>query len=137
MAQTYNDTQVNTLVINKLKRQEFNDLTAVSMTELYLVEEPLDDVPTEDSENPITSGGVYIALQGVKIPIGGIILYADTTAAPTGWLVCDGSAVSRTTYADLYDLIGDTYGSGDGSTTFNVPDLQTAAPIGAYIIRAI
>ena len=136
MAQTYNDTQVNALVINKLKRQEFDDLTAVSMTELYLVEEPLDDVPTEDSENPITSGGVYTALQGVKIPIGGIILYADTTAAPTGWLVCDGSAVSRTTYADLYDLIGDTYGSGDGSTTFNVPDLQTA-PIGAYIIRAI
>lgn len=137
MAQTHQDTNVNQLVINKLSKQEYNDLASISNTELYLVEEPLDDVPTEDSENPITSGGVYTALQGVKIPIGGIILYADTTAAPTGWLVCDGSAVSRTTYADLYDLIGDTYGSGDGSTTFNVPDLQTAAPIGAYIIRAI
>lgn len=137
MAQTYTDNDVNRLTINLLTKTEYNGLPSVSGTELYLVEEPLDDVPTEDSENPITSGGVYTALQGVKIPIGGIILYADTTAAPTGWLVCDGSAVSRTTYADLYDLIGDTYGSGDGSTTFNVPDLQTAAPIGAYIIRAI
>ena len=137
MAQTYTDSNVNQLIINKLTKTEYNGLPSISGEELYLVEEPLDNVPTLNSTNPVTSGGVYTALQGVKIPIGGIILYADTTAAPTGWLVCDGSAVSRTTYADLYDLIGDTYGSGDGSTTFNVPDLQTAAPIGAYIIRAI
>jgi microcystin-dependent protein len=45
------------------------------------------------------------------------------TSAPTGYLVCDGSAVSRTTYADLYTAIGDTFGAGDGSTTFNLPNL--------------
>lgn len=49
--------------------------------------------------------------------------YAGTTA-PTGWLLCYGQAVSRTTYADLFTAIGTTYGSGDGSTTFNLPDLR-------------
>jgi microcystin-dependent protein len=48
--------------------------------------------------------------------------YAGNTL-PNGWLLCDGSAVSRTDYADLYAVIGDTYGNGDGSTTFNVPNL--------------
>lgn len=43
---------------------------------------------------------------------------------PSGWLICDGSAVSRTTYATLFTAIGTTYGVGNGSTTFNVPDLR-------------
>lgn len=46
-----------------------------------------------------------------------------TSTAPTRWLLCQGQAVSRTTYSDLFTAIGTTYGSGDGSTTFNVPDL--------------
>lgn len=52
-----------------------------------------------------------------------VIPYAAPNA-PTGWLLCDGQAVSRTTYATLFSLIGTTYGAGDGSTTFNVPDLR-------------
>lgn len=43
---------------------------------------------------------------------------------PDGWLFCDGSAISRTTYAELFAVIGTTYGSGDGSTTFNLPNIQ-------------
>lgn len=54
---------------------------------------------------------------GVVAPFGG-------AAAPTGWLVCDGSAVSRTTYASLFTAIGTTYGAGNGTTTFNLPDLR-------------
>jgi microcystin-dependent protein len=50
--------------------------------------------------------------------------------APNGYLLCDGSAVSRTTYADLFGVIGTTYGTGDNSTTFNVPDLQGKFPQG-------
>lgn len=57
------------------------------------------------------------------IPVGGWIPYGGTTA-PTGWLLCDGSQVSRTTYKSLYDVIGTMYGAGDGSTTFNVPDFR-------------
>ena len=47
-----------------------------------------------------------------------------TFTAPSGYLKCNGAAVSRTTYADLFAIIGTTHGSGDGSTTFNVPDLR-------------
>lgn len=54
---------------------------------------------------------------------GMLIIYAGSSA-PTGWLFCDGSPVSRTTYASLFSAIGTTYGAGDGSTTFNVPDLR-------------
>jgi microcystin-dependent protein len=53
-------------------------------------------------------------------PPGVVLDYAGSTA-PDGYLMCDGSAVSRTTYATLYEAIGDTYGTGDGSTTFNLP----------------
>ena len=56
------------------------------------------------------------------VPVGIVQAFAGDTT-PEGWLLCDGSAVSRTDYADLYAVIGDTYGSGDGSTTFNLPDL--------------
>jgi len=64
------------------------------------------------------------------IPAGSIIAFAGSTA-PEGWLMCDGSAVSRTTYANLWALINTTYGSGNGSTTFNVPDMRSRMPIGA------
>jgi microcystin-dependent protein len=56
----------------------------------------------------------------------GLISAFGGTSAPTGWLACDGSAVSRTTYSDLFSAIGTTWGVGDGSTTFNVPDLRGA-----------
>lgn len=50
--------------------------------------------------------------------------------APEGWLLCDGSAVSRATYSDLFAAIGTTYGAGNGSTTFNLPDLRGRVPLG-------
>lgn len=59
-------------------------------------------------------------VQGV--PVGVVQAFAGSTT-PKGWLLCDGYAVSRTDYADLYAVIGDTYGAGDGSTTFNLPNL--------------
>lgn len=62
-------------------------------------------------------------------PAGGIQLYAGSSA-PTGYLLCDGSAVSRTTYSALFAIISTTYGSGDGSTTFNLPDLRQRFPLG-------
>jgi microcystin-dependent protein len=64
------------------------------------------------------------------IPVGGLMPYAGATS-PEGWLLCNGAAVSRTTYANLWALVGTTYGSGDGSTTFNVPDMRSRMPIGA------
>lgn len=61
--------------------------------------------------------------------IGTIVPYAGTTA-PYGYLMCDGSEVSRTKYYQLFNVIGTTYGEGDGSTTFKVPDLRESVPVG-------
>lgn len=68
-------------------------------------------------------------ITGDTLPIGAIVPYGSATA-PTNWLVCDGSAVSRTTYSELFAIIGTSFGSGDGSTTFNLPNLKKRTPIG-------
>ena len=59
------------------------------------------------------------------VPVTAMMLWANTTY-PTGWLLADGSAISRTTYSDLFTAIGTTYGVGDGSTTFNLPNMPSA-----------
>ncbi len=63
-------------------------------------------------------------------PTGSIGMFAASTA-PTGWLLCDGTAVSRTTYAALFAAISTAFGAGDGSTTFNLPDLLGRVPVGS------
>ena len=65
----------------------------------------------------------------VTPPIGAIIQYGGTTDPP-GFFICDGRAISRTTYAILFGVIGTAYGAGDGSTTFNIPDLRGRVPVG-------
>ena len=68
--------------------------------------------------------GSGAGLTGISaIPAGMVAPFAQTSA-PSGWLVCNGNAVSRTSYADLFSAIGTTYGAGDGSSTFNVPELR-------------
>ncbi len=62
-------------------------------------------------------------------PAGSLMPYAGSTA-PTGWLLCYGQAVSRTTYAALFAVLSTTYGAGDGSTTFNLPDMRGRSAIG-------
>jgi microcystin-dependent protein len=62
-------------------------------------------------------------LTGIEGTATGTILPWSTVTPPSGFLECDGSAVSRSTYAALFAVISDTYGAGDGSTTFNLPDL--------------
>jgi len=65
-----------------------------------------------------------------ELSMSGIVSpYAGATA-PTGWLLCDGQAVSRTTYSRLFDIVSTTYGAGDGTTTFNVPNLKGKVPVG-------
>lgn len=74
----------------------------------------------------ISSSG---SITGDTLPIGSITAYGNETA-PANWLICDGSAVSRTAYADLFAVIGTKYGAGDGSTTFNLPNLKGRVPVG-------
>ena len=73
---------------------------------------------------------------GSEVPAGTMQMFAGNTI-PAGWLLCDGSAVSRTNYAKLFSAIGTIYGEGDGSTTFALPNLidrvvQGAATAGTY-----
>lgn len=65
----------------------------------------------------------------IAAPTGSVQSYAGSSA-PTGWLLCFGQNVSRTTYADLFAVISTTYGAGDGSTTFGLPDLRGRVPAG-------
>ena len=68
---------------------------------------------------------------GVIVPPGTVMSWAgDQNSIPSGYQLCDGSAVSRTVYSDLYLAIGDTHGAGDGSTTFNLPDLRNRFIVG-------
>ena len=80
--------------------------------------------------SPVLPGDASTALQAVPkqqldalLPAGAVSFFS-MSYAPSGWLIADGSAVSRTAYAALFAAIGTTFGAGDGSTTFNLPDLR-------------
>jgi len=79
---------------------------------------------------PSTNTPINATNLNATINLTGFIQMFAGSTAPTGWLICDGSAVSRTTYADLYAVIGTTYGTGDGSTTFNLPNLKGKVVVG-------
>jgi microcystin-dependent protein len=88
---------------------------------------------TVDNNGTITDVGFInnadIAAVFDSTPTGSVVSFAGS-ASPTGWLLCDGSAVSRTTYSTLFSVMSTTYGIGDGSTTFNLPNLKGRVPVG-------
>jgi microcystin-dependent protein len=86
------------------------------------------------------SGGTEIINNGELleggIPTATIVPWSNSSV-PSGFLECNGAAVSRTTYSALFAIVGTTYGAGDGSTTFNVPDLQDNVPVGKSGTKAL
>jgi microcystin-dependent protein len=93
---------------------------------------PASSFPTGSDYIPVVVGGVTskvtvtdlsTILKTILLP-SGLVQQTASSSAPSGWLLCDGSAISRTTYSSLYTAIGTTYGTGDGTTTFNIPDLR-------------
>lgn len=82
-----------------------------------------ENIKTINNNSILGSGNIDVSGSptGDTLPIGSMLPYGNVNP-PANWLVCDGSAVSRTTYADLFSVIGTTYGEGDGSTTFNLPN---------------
>jgi microcystin-dependent protein len=74
-----------------------------------------------DIQNDITTVTNNI---GEAMPLGSILQYSSTTPPNSKWLMCEGQTISRTTYADLFAIVGTTYGVGDGSSTFNLPDIR-------------
>lgn len=89
-------------------------------------------VGDNDPRLTTASGGATSATNPIidAANVRGAIVMWPTATPPTGWLLCDGSAVSRTTYAALFAIISTTYGVGNGSTTFNLPDLQGRVAVG-------
>jgi microcystin-dependent protein len=79
----------------------------------------VDGINAAERLNELTTG-----IAGLPTVPTGFIAPWPTATAPTGYLLCNGGGVSRATYATLFALIGTTYGAGDGSTTFNIPDLR-------------
>jgi microcystin-dependent protein len=114
---TYADTAASTAVSNVIDSSP-NTLDTLNELAAALGDDP-------NFATTITS---LIAEKMSNVP-GMISQYAGATS-PNGWMICDGSAVSRTTYSALYSAIGNSYGSGDGSTTFNLPNLKGRVPVG-------
>ena len=87
------------------------------------------DVGHTHTTSNITGLDTALANLAGQVPAGIIELYAGSSA-PAGWLLCAGQAVSRTTFSALFAVLGTTFGAGDGSTTFNVPDLRGRVGVG-------
>ena len=122
-------TNTQTLTNKTLTSPKINENVAVTATatELNYVDGVTSAIQTQ--LNTIT-GTTIPAAVSAAVPAGVITQFGGSTA-PDGWKLCDGTAYSRTvTYNTLFDAIGTTYGAGDGSTTFNVPNLKGRVPVG-------
>lgn len=89
------------------------------------------DVYHKESQDKWTKMGQIKSSFDGNVLIGVIHEYTGSEA-PTGYLLCQGQEISRTTYADLFQVIGTTYGSGDGSTTFHIPDMRGRVAVGLH-----
>lgn len=124
-------TNTQTLTNKTLTSPKINENVAVTATSTEI--NLLDGVTASTAEinylDGVTSNIQTQFDNLITVPSGTISMFSTNTA-PTGWLICDGSAVSRTTYATLFGIISTTYGSGDGSSTFNLPNLKGKVPVG-------
>ena len=129
-------TTVNASITVAGKVQEATDSNIASATEIGSSGAPLAVNPKSTSTTAVAGKLPVLDSNGTIIPFiwtlvpSGIFLPYGGSSAPTGWILCDGSAVSRTTYATLFTAIGTAYGTGDGSTTFNIPDLRGRIAVG-------
>ena len=119
------DSKINTAVSTKADTSYVNG-------QLALKADKSDTYTKEEVDNLVDNQTVA----GDTLPIGSITPYSGIST-PSNWLLCDGREVSRETYSQLFAVIGTSYGAGDGSTTFNLPDLTfTGTEINNYIIKA-
>lgn len=86
--------------------------------------------------NATVTGTLNVTGSSNVVPAGSLLMW-PTGSAPSGYLLCNGNAVSRSTYAALFAVIGTTFGPGDGSTTFNLPDYRNRMPVGAGAAYAV
>lgn len=130
-AKAYTDAEI----LEEVSAREAADATTLSSAVSYIEGALLNNmsnvntliVQNLDAAKAYTDNAVsQVSPSGASIPVGVIQMYAGTSA-PSGWLLCDGSAVSRSAYSALFTLIGTSYGTGNGITTFNLPNPDTNA----------
>lgn len=95
---------------------------------------PSTDTPIDATNLNLMQDNIETAINSIELSGGGdevgtVKMFSGSTA-PQGWLICDGSAISRTEYAELFSAIGTTYGSGNGTTTFNIPNIEGRTVVG-------
>lgn len=111
--------------------QERLAILAENVKETYqALEEKGATIPTDKNTSNLKETVESIELEGDVAPVGMMSPFCGTKA-PTGYLFCVGTAVSRETYKDLFNVIGTKFGAGDGSTTFNLPDMRSRFAEGA------
>ena len=98
-----------------------------TVTTAKLADDAVETAKIDDGA--VTSAKLAASVQEALTPTGSLLPYAGSTA-PSGWLLCHGQAVSRSTYVALFAVLGTTYGAGDGLTTFALPDLRGRAVAG-------
>jgi len=119
------------LFVNGVMQQQGTDYSIVgrkiTLSEPLIEDTVIDVYYYTVDDVPVTDG---------DIEVGMVMLWPDGVTVPTGWLECDGSEVSRTTYAALFAIWGTTYGVGDGSTTFDLANLSASAPSDfVYVVK--
>lgn len=133
-----NTLSANSNTINELRSTQYNSQSsnlrgAAEANSVHVKDGDLWYTNSSGTAVQVTSGNSVVAAASTNTPAGIVLPYAGTSA-PAGYLLCDGTAVSRSTYATLFGVIGTTFGSGDGSTTFNLPNMQgrVAMGVGTY-----
>lgn len=112
--------------MDSVKISELNELTVAKTDDLI----PIVDTETGETKKIKASVlGNVGGITGDTLPIGSMVPYGNENP-PTNWLICDGSEISRFTYSDLFNVIGTSYGEGDGSTTFNLPNKKGKISVG-------
>lgn len=149
-AESTYETKANAANIYETKEDAATHLTKTEASETYITKADAADTyenKTDASKTYVTktdAAKTYATKSEIIVHVGVIIPFAGTSV-PTGYLLCNGAAVSRTNYANLFAAIGTLYGAGDGSTTFNLPDardrvLQGASgkhSVGSYIAAGL
>lgn len=126
-----NDPTAGTLLDSKIRDGSINaaKLQPGTITSNQIANQTI--TASQIGPGTITSNLLAAQIIDALVPVGTVVSFASSNAPASGWLQCDGSAVSRSQYSRLFNAIGVTWGVGDGTTTFNLPDLRGRGPIGA------
>ena len=123
-ANTLTATSITTSILDATEINASTKVSAAALTVVGIVSATAMTVSGNVSATAYYGSGANLTgLSTAPVPVGAIMPYAGSSA-PSGWLLSFGQALNRTTYADLFTAIGTTYGAGDGSTTFNAPDMR-------------